>query len=94
MSALPGYHRHPRTVTADGCGDAEPWVKTVKYGVGTGQDGTRSATQQGAGCQVTAGPRAEGDVKARLLEHGQVRYRQRRVVVLDEDPRTVPGSAG
>jgi hypothetical protein len=92
-AALSGHDRHSRAVTANGWRNAEPWVKAVQDGVGAGQYGARPVMQQRAGRQVRAGPRAEGDVEACLLEQGEVRDRQRRVAVFDEDPWAVPGPA-
>jgi hypothetical protein len=55
-AALGGHDRQPRAVTANGCGNAQRWVKTVKHSVGTGQDRARPVMQQGAVGQVRAGP--------------------------------------
>jgi hypothetical protein len=53
-AALEGHDRQLRAVTANGCCNAEPWFKTVKHGVGTGQYRARLVMQQGAGRQVRA----------------------------------------
>ena len=80
---LSGHDRQLRAVTANSGGNAEPWVKTVQDGVGAGQYGARPVMQQGAGREVRAGPRTEGDVEASLLEQGKVRDRQRWVAVFN-----------
>jgi hypothetical protein len=53
--ALGGHYGHPGAVTANGGGNAELRVETVKYGVGASQYGARLAMQQGACRQVAAG---------------------------------------
>ena len=86
-------YRYAQALAADGRGHTERWVETVKHGVGTQQQGALPALEHGAGRRITVGPGTERDVKACLLEYGEVRDRQRRVVVLDEDSWASPGSA-
>jgi hypothetical protein len=65
----------------------------VQHRVGASHEGALLTTQNRAACPVITWPAAKGNVEARLLEQGEVRDRQRRVAVLDEDARTAPGSA-
>jgi hypothetical protein len=88
LAALLDDHGELRALAPDSRRDAQPGVEPVQHHVGSGHQHAPLPAQERAGPWVIARPTAEGDVEPRVLEQGEVRDRQGRPTVLDQQPGT------
>ncbi len=86
-------HGDARVLAPDGLGDPQRRIESVKHHVGAGDHRALPSAHKRALARVASRPRAKGDVEPRRTEQGEVRDRQGRMTVFDQQPWTPAGQA-